>query len=215
MSSLSSSSSAVLVCPASQSVFASGERGPLWRVVSGEIRIDRVIGHTRQLVQVALAGDLVGIEALCDQAYRYSATALTPARLASVRFDSDAERDTLLRQALMQQQTRCQDMAALRTGPVPQRLVHLLQLLGHAWRQAQGDDAEARALSDHIREALPALREVAQVVDAKHETVCRALARLLPPRSRKPGPPATQTPALRWFASANDASAQAWQAAAA
>jgi hypothetical protein len=38
---------------------------------------------------------------------------------------------------------------------------------------------------------LPALREVALLVDAKTETVCRALAQLLPPRSRKRGPVCT------------------------
>ena len=31
--------------------------------------------------------------------------------------------------------------------------------------------------------------ELAEVVDAKPETVCRALAQLLPPRTRKGGPP--------------------------
>lgn len=177
--------SSVLACSAAQPVFTAGERGPLWRVISGEVRIDRVDGPVRQLMQLALPGDLIGIESLCDQAYQYSATALTPARLAPVRVTGPADHERWLRQALMQQHMRCQDMAALRTGQVPQRLAHLLQLLGHAWQQAQGEDLESRALSDRIREALPALREVADVVDAKHETVCRVLARLLPPRRRQ------------------------------
>ena len=44
--------------------------------------------------------------------------------------------------------------------------------------------ADPQALADAIREALPALREVAQVVDAKTETVCRVLGQLLPGRGR-------------------------------
>ena len=50
--------------------------------------------------------------------------------------------------------------------------------------------------ADAVRQALPALREVALLIDAKTETVCRALAQLLPPRSRKSGP-ARSTP-LGW-----------------
>lgn len=48
--------------------------------------------------------------------------------------------------------------------------------------------AGGAAQADAVRKALPTLREVALVVDAKTETACRALAQLLPPRSRKSGP---------------------------
>jgi hypothetical protein len=80
---------------------------------------------------------------------------------------------------------RSHDMATLRTGSVLSRLASLLRLMGLPWQGAHVVD-EARA--DALRAALPALRELAQMVDAKSETVCRTLAQLLPPRSRKSGP---------------------------
>jgi hypothetical protein len=92
---------------------------------------------------------------------------------------------------------------------VLQRLTHLLGLMGLDWRP------DHRALSgeaDAIRNALPTLREVAQVVDAKTETVCRALAQLLPPRSRKPGPVRAVSD---WSSTAPGRLATAWAANAA
>lgn len=177
-------SAPVLISPAAQSIFNAGERGPLWRLISGQVRIDHVQGPSRQLMLLALPGDLIGTESLCGQAYRYSATALTPAQLEPVRVTGPDDHAHWLRQAVMQQHLRSQDMAALRTGQVTQRLSHLLHLLGHAWPLAQGDDPAARAHADHIRASLPPLRELAEVIDAQHETVCRALGRLLP-RTRK------------------------------
>ena len=174
-----------LACASAEAVFLAGEAGPVWRVVDGIVRLDRDSGPVRQPVQLALPGDLVGIESLCGRRYQFSATAFTACRLEPVRLGADSAREPLLQQALLQHQDRSQDMAALRTGTVLQRITHLLRLLGLEWHPADlawGHNADA------IREALPALREVAQVVDAKTETVCRALAQLLPPRSRKSGP---------------------------
>jgi CRP-like cAMP-binding protein len=161
----------------SESVFVAGEAGPLWRVVQGLVRLDRDSGAEQRSVQLALPGDLIGVEALCDSPYRLSATAFTACELEPV--PTGSAREDLLRQALLQQQNRCQDMAALRTGTVMQRIGHLLRLL-----RLDGAALKPEA----IRAALPALREVAQLIDAKTETVCRALAALLPPRGRKSGP---------------------------
>jgi hypothetical protein len=95
-------------------------------------------------------------------------------------------------------------MAQLRTGSVLQRLTHLLVLMGldvPPFGRPQGAGADA------VRQALPALREGALVVDAKTEPVCRALAQLLPPRSRKGGPVC----AVRdWSAAAPGRIASAW-----
>jgi Cyclic nucleotide-binding domain len=166
-------------------LFKAGERGPLWRVVEGTARLDRENGSSRLPVQLALPGDLIGIEALCDQPYQFTASAFTDCKLEPVSVASEPERHALLRQALFQQQVRSHDMATLRTGSVLSRLANLLRLMGLPWQGAQAVD-ETRA--DALRAALPALRELAQIVDAKSETVCRALAQLLPPRSRKSGP---------------------------
>ncbi|MDM7948644.1 hypothetical protein [Hydrogenophaga sp.] len=181
----SSVSGVALACASNQSIFLSGESGPVWRVVEGVVRLDHTSGPIRQPVQLALAGDLIGTEALCGQAYQLSASAFTNCRLEAVRSHAEATSEPLLRQALLQQLVRCQDMAQLRTGSVLQRVTHLLGLMGLT-RAVQESGRHGQA--DAVREVLPRLREVALLVDAKTETVCRVLAQLLPPRSRKSGP---------------------------
>ncbi|WP_310568287.1 hypothetical protein [Hydrogenophaga sp.] len=180
-------------CASNQSIFLAGESGPVWRVVAGVVRLDHDHGPIRQPVQLALPGDLIGTEALCGQPYQLSASAFTDCRLEPVRPAADTPPAPLLQQALLQQLGRSQDMALLRTGSVLQRLTHLLGLMGldRAVREA-GRLGQA----DAVRQALPTLREVALLVDAKTETVCRVLAQLLPPRSRKSGPTRPATPAL-------------------
>lgn len=200
-----------LACASEVPVFLAGEVGPVWRVIDGIIRLDRSSGPTRQPVQLALPGDLIGIESLCERRYQFSATTFTACRLEPVRLSADATRESLLQQALLQHQDRSQDMASLRTGTVPQRLTHLLRLMGLEWQP--NDQVWGGSSADAIREALPALREVAQMVDAKAETVCRALAQLLPPRSRKPGP--VRSKVHDWTASAPGRLTTAWAANAA
>ena len=138
---------------AQQSVFLTGESGPGWRVVQGIVRLDRDCGPVRQPVQLALPGDLIGIESFCAQSYQLSAVAFTHCRLEPVRPAVHAAPPTLLQQALLQQVRRSQDMAQLRTGSVVQRLGHLLSLMG--WQppdreRTQPGDADA------IRPELPA-----------------------------------------------------------
>ncbi|WP_439113719.1 hypothetical protein [Hydrogenophaga sp.] len=199
-------SSVELVCASQQSVFVAGEFGPVWRVVQGMVRLDRHSGPFCQPVQLALPGDLIGTESLCDQPYQLGASAFTPCQLEVVPRAPDGLPQPLLQQALLQHLHRSQDMAQLRTGSVLQRLAHLLALMGldlTALDHAQSGEA------DVIRQALPALREVALLVDAKTETVCRALAQLLPPRSRKGRP----VRAVReWSAAAPGRLASAWAA---
>lgn len=166
-------------------LFKAGTTGALWRVLEGTVRLDRESGPSRLPVLIALPGDLVGVESLCDQPCPFTASAFTDCWLEPVPVTSEAEREALLRQALLQQQMRTHDMATLRTGNVLSRLACLLQLLGLPWQGAQALDGSH---ADALRSALPALRELAQMVDAKAETVCRGLAQLLPPRRRKSGP---------------------------
>jgi CRP-like cAMP-binding protein len=170
-------------------IFQPGDTGTVWRVRHGVVRLNRPAGAGRLPVQLALPGDLIGIEALCDQPYQFCAEAFTDCELEPVPLGTagagEALRQALLREVLLQQQSRSQDMASLHTGTVLQRLSHLLRLLGLPW---QGASSVASSQADAIRQALPTLREVAELVDAKTETVCRALAQLLPPRSRKGGP---------------------------
>lgn len=170
-------SRSVLTCDRAEEVFRSGENGPVWRLVRGWVRVDQEVGPRRLLVQLAQPGDLLGTEVLCGAAsYRFSATAFTDCVLERVRPQSAEQQQALLQQAVLQQLQLSARMAALRTGPVPQRLGHLLDVMGYVWRRSEQADA--------IRKALPPLREIADVVDAKTETVCRAMAQLMPSRGR-------------------------------
>ena len=183
-------------CAAGHHVFSAGDAAKLWRVDSGVLRMFRRDAGEQLLVSLATAGDLVGIESLCGQAHQLSAQALTDVVLAPLQPHTDTERQQLMMLALLQHQQRSHDMALLRTGPVLPRMVQLLKLLGHA-SALLGHTHDA----DTLRSSLPVLRELASVVDAKPETVCRALAQLLPPRTRKTGP--------RTWAVAGAAAAQA------
>ena len=170
-------------------VWTAGDVGPLWRLTHGVLRLDRPVSALHNdagsLVQLALPGDLVGLEALCAEPYRLSANAFTSVRMESVDTSSPLQREQWLQQAVMQLQRRSLDMTALRTGPVPERVAQLMRLLGH--ENHLGPDGSA-ALGDALRATLPRLRELADVVDAKPETVCRALSVLLPARGGRRGP---------------------------
>jgi len=167
-------------------VWSAGDSGPLWRVAHGVLRLDLPSldgSSAASMVRLALPGDLLGLEALFGEPYRQKVVALTAARLEPVDPAAWADREPWLREGLDQLQRRSFEMTALRTGPVPERLHRLLRLLGHPDLPGGSvDHAEA------VRSTLPRLRELAEVVDAKPETVCRALGRLLPQRPGRRGP---------------------------
>ncbi|HEX5784345.1 cyclic nucleotide-binding domain-containing protein [Hydrogenophaga soli] len=167
-------------------LFQRGGQDGLWRVSGGVIRLDQRGKDTSVLVSVALPGDLIGYETLLGQAHSFDATVLVPARLRRLTPRTDAERQALMVEALLLQPQRSHDMARMRTGPVLARVGEMLRLLG--FMPAPGFLNHAGLDPDALRSSLPPLRELAEVVDAKPETVCRALAQLLPPRTRKGGP---------------------------
>jgi CRP-like cAMP-binding protein len=159
-----------------------GEWGALWRVRRGVVRLDRYQGSTQQLVQLAVEHDLIGIETLFGQPYTLSATAFTDCELETVAVPDEFTRTDLMREALLQQQRRSQDMASVRTGAVGQRIAHLLCLLGVSCQVLEVRSPQARQQLAAQRSQLPPLRELAHAVDAKVETVCRALGALMPSR---------------------------------
>ena len=160
-------------------VFDAGSRGGCWRVLRGIARLDRPSIGGSVLAMLALPGDWLGADTLCDHPHQWHATAVTPLWLQPCEPCSDAQRQQWIVQALLQQPERCHDMARLRTGPVATRtaaFLHMLQASEQApgWSPRQPFDASA------LRAALPPLRVIADLVDAKHETVCRVLGQLLP-----------------------------------
>lgn len=150
--------------------------GRLWRLEEGLLALETTTSR-KQTVLLALPGDLVGVESLFDQPCRFDAKALTPVRLTIVAVPTANKRPSLMGEALHTLQQRSLDMASLRTGPVAERLGRYLQLAGHGGHPGE---PYPMAHSDRIRRTLPALRDLAELVDAKTETVCRALAHLLP-----------------------------------
>ena len=159
-----------------QSLLAAGDVGPVWRVTQGVFKLERQGQDGQILVQLAQAGDLIGVESLCAEPYAFTAVALVAAQAQPLVANQDLDRFNTMTHAFMQQQRQTCDMHRLRTGSIVQRLAYLLTVLG---KQADG-----RVLPVQRKE-LPTLKEMARVVDATFETVCRELNTLLPERKQQ------------------------------
>jgi hypothetical protein len=121
-------------------------------------------------VHLALPGDLIGAEAVLAQPYAFSATAVVASQLKTVSLDTEVHRVLVLVAAFRQGQERAAGVMRLREGSVAQRLDHLLDLL----QQATGEDIFA------VRQRqLPQLREIAGIINAAPESVCRNLTQRL------------------------------------
>ncbi|UBQ04505.1 Crp/Fnr family transcriptional regulator [Tepidimonas taiwanensis] len=163
---------------AGEMLFEAGERGGCWRVQRGIVRLDRPTADGHVLVMLALPGDWLGTDTLCDHPHQWRATAVTPVRLLPCRPSDEDQRRAWQVEALLQLPQRCHDMARLRTGSVADRVAALLRMLhgvtAPAWVRPEAWNVQG------LRGALPPLRVMADLVDAKHETVCRVLGQLLP-----------------------------------
>lgn len=107
-------------------------------------------------------------------------TALIPSRLQALPALPARGSHDLLTRVVHQQRQWADHLLALRSGSVEQRIRHLLDLVRQAVGGARGGAAEPD---------LPALRDIAALVDAAPETACRVLARLRP--ARQSGRPAS------------------------
>ncbi|MBL0252727.1 MAG: cyclic nucleotide-binding domain-containing protein [Polaromonas sp.] len=187
-----------------ETIYSIAEKATLWRVISGVVRLDQLESDskshpTSNLVVLAIAGDLIGVESLCQAPYSLQAQALTNVVLQAVTVQSPLHNQQLMMDALLQHPMRSHDMSRLRTGSVLSRMTHLLRMMGHE-PSLLGSSSEDTDITNAaaLRNNLPTLRELAQVVDAKPETVCRTLAQLLPPRPRKSSPPLTPSWMPNW-----------------
>ena len=152
---------------------SAGEFGPVWRVTRGVFRLERLGLDGLSLVQLALPGDLLGVESLCGEAYIYTVTAITSGEAQVQTTQGELSRFGIVAKAYLQQQRRTHDMMKLRGGTVSARLEHFLKLLS---RDADGNKHPLE------RRDLPILKEVAAIVDISAETVCRELNAFLPAR---------------------------------
>ena len=157
----------------------------VWQLQRGLLMVQSLSRPGEAVRHLALPGDWLNLECLCDLPADTRITALMPSQLRPLAQPPLADGPALIRNLLLQQRRWTDDMLALRTGSVEQRLGHWLELLSRA--------GGAAASSDEV----PTLREIATLVDAAPETVCRVLARL---RGPDPAPARTKARPARWAA---------------
>ena len=143
----------------------------MWQVKTGMLLLERGPHPNDTGLQLALPGDLLGMDELCGLPAPAHTTALVPSVLEPVPADSLPLQAPLIRRLMRQHQQSADNLLALRTGPMERRLTHLLTLLSRA---------SGRNWLNQADRVLPALRDTARLVDASPETACRVLARLRP-----------------------------------
>ena len=137
------------------------------------LRVRRgVIGVTHRdsldrggLHYLVLPGDLVGAELLADEPMPLRVFAVTTTELDTATWSTEPEHRELLAQAYAQSRRQGRELARLRTGSLTDRVRQLLLLLGGA--ASSTADVE-----------LPTLRQLAHIVDASPEAICRVLGSL-------------------------------------
>lgn len=150
-------------------LFEAGGHGSVWQLESGAIRLDRADREGPRFMQLALPGDLMGLELLAAYPYAYSARAIVPSTVRRRSLAADAERRLALIEGLVQQQRRGEDLMALRGGSAQGRLKHLL--LSLAPEEAPWTGAGTAC-------ALPTIKDMAAIIDTAPETVSRIFANL-------------------------------------
>lgn len=153
-------------------IFQQGETGQAYQVTQGMVALEQSEDSaSAAVVQLAMPGDLIGIEGLFEQTYSLNARALFPAQLVPVMGDKRFIKGHVLPQVCIQQQRQSVDMMKLRSGKIPHRLAYLLQLF---------ESMQEQRRPAITRRELPSLKYLAQILDARVETVCRELNHLLP-----------------------------------
>lgn len=149
---------------------SSADLHSLWRLESGALRIDsETPGGARDFVRLALPGDLLGVESLVGVAESLLVRAITPTRLVPVVLHDSGQLKQMLMDTIVKGHQRCRQMVSLRTGSTTVRIKRLLQML------VNGDEPGA---GEHSACALPTLNDMAAIVNAAPETVCRVLGSL-------------------------------------
>ena len=153
----------------SRQFLRAGEELDAWRVLSVPHVVLSGVAISRRLIdepedlQLLQPGDLVGLETFQRRLSERRIQALIDCELAPLRRMSDAEWRELLLHALLRRETQ-PGLAALRVGPVGERVRRMLLLLGNA-----GLDS-AQELE------LPSLASIAAVTASTNETVCRVVS---------------------------------------
>jgi len=142
----------------------------LWRVESGALRVDTAVsGDANCFVRMALPGDVLGVESLVGATDQIWIRALTATRLAPVTLFDEGQLKQILMDAVATGYQRCCELATLRAGTTDMRVKRLLLVLANRGLCSTDETVTC---------ALPSLSDMASIVNAAPETVCRALASL-------------------------------------
>lgn len=160
-------------CKRGELIHHIADDGPVWRIISGSVRLDLHGSDGPMFASLALPGDMIGLEVLVFGHYGYTARALTPCILAPRTAD-----DPLAQMAAATR--RAAQVVTLRNGRAIERVQRLIALLTDHGARPPGKE----------RLLLPRLSDIAEITGLTVETVCRMTAELattggLPHRTRQ------------------------------
>lgn len=142
---------------------------PMWRVVSGALRIDAEYeGKPSRFVRLALPGDVIGVEQWAKTDNSLKAYALVTTVVEPINAEQTQIIDLLVEAVVIAHQ-RSSEALELRRGPVAKRVQKLLMLFG----ELKGGTAES-----NLQCELPHLVDMADVLDAAPETISRVFSNM-------------------------------------
>lgn len=144
-------------------IYCIGQEGSAWQILHGSIRLNFFHNEELILAGVAVAGDVIGVEALLAGHYDFEAIAMTDCLIATWH---PAEPRGLLK-LLAAQTQRNASALTLRVGTAEERVRQFLALLA----AGQGRYADPETIH------LPSLRNIGEITGLTIETVSRVLSR--------------------------------------
>lgn len=114
---------------AGEVIFSQGGAGSAYRVLRGSIRLDRVCQESSpSFANVAIAGDLFGVEVLIDKVYGFEARALTDCEVIEWEVPQRLWVKTFARELIAISQRQA-DAVSLRSGTALERVLKLVNLV--------------------------------------------------------------------------------------
>jgi CRP-like cAMP-binding protein len=145
-------------------IYSSGEFGPAFRVVSGSIRLDRVLQDSApNFANVAIVGDLFGAEVLLNKSYGFEARALTDCEVMEWEVPQRLWVKTFARELINISQRQA-EAVSLRSGTALERVVKLVNLIRHN----HNDE----------RTVFPSLKDISDMTSLTVETASRCISEL-------------------------------------
>jgi CRP-like cAMP-binding protein len=146
-----------------QLLYAAGERGHAWRVVSGAVRLNDFAEDDVRFAGLAVAGNVIGLETLAEGRYGFEASALATCLIEPWQPVDETE----LRGMLAATTRQAADLLALRAGSAEARVRRLITRLA----EGRGRYADMSSI------ALPSQRNIADITGLTNETVSRIISR--------------------------------------